>query len=72
MIQPIKSQAFGTRCRMRDSERILGQIERGEVIAGPEGARIIAARAQDQYGEVWDKAWGAAVADLSEAGEDCD
>lgn len=72
MIQPVHSTAFGRRCRTTDSERILGQIERGEVVAGPEGARIIAARAQDQYGDVWDRVWTATVTDLSETGEDCD
>jgi hypothetical protein len=38
-----------------DAERILGQIERGEVTAGPEGARKIAARHEEAYGDVWKK-----------------
>ncbi|MBA2951469.1 hypothetical protein [Streptomyces himalayensis] len=38
-----------------EEERILGQIERGEVIAGPEGARRIAAIHQAAYGAVWDE-----------------
>jgi hypothetical protein len=36
-----------------DAERVLGQIERGEVVAGPEGARMIAARHEEAYGDVW-------------------
>ncbi|MEV7871455.1 hypothetical protein AB0P17_36390 [Streptomyces sp. NPDC088124] len=36
-----------------DADRILGQIERGEVRAGPEAAREIAARHQEAYGAVW-------------------
>lgn len=37
-----------------DSERVMGQIDRGEVRAGPEAAREIAARHQEAYGaEVW-------------------
>lgn len=39
-----------------DAERVLGQIERGEVRAGPDAAREIAARQQAQYGDVWDRA----------------
>ncbi|MEO3978835.1 hypothetical protein [Streptomyces sp. CAU 1734] len=38
---------------LSDSERILGQIERGEVRAGPSAAREIAARHQKAYGDVW-------------------
>lgn len=38
-----------------DAERVLGQIERGEVVAGPEGARAIARRHQEAYGDVWDQ-----------------
>ncbi|MFJ2477056.1 hypothetical protein ACIOWI_29475 [Streptomyces sp. NPDC087659] len=37
-----------------DAERVLGQIERGEVRVGPDAAREIAARHQTAYGEVWD------------------
>jgi hypothetical protein len=63
---------FGHVNPMRDDERILGQIERGEVIAGPAGARIIASHAQEAYGDVWDRAWTDAVTAAVEAGEDCD
>ena len=39
---------------MRDHERVLGQIARGEVQAGPDAARAIAARHQAAYGNtVW-------------------
>lgn len=33
-----------------DAERVLGQIARGEVLAGPEAARQIAARHEAAYG----------------------
>lgn len=36
-----------------DTERVLGQIERGEVRAGPDAAREIAARAEAAYGGAW-------------------
>ncbi|MGW7355154.1 hypothetical protein ACWGI0_00285 [Streptomyces sp. NPDC054802] len=37
-----------------DSERVLGQIERGEIRAGADAAREIAARHQAAYGNaVW-------------------
>lgn len=36
-----------------DAERVLGQIERGEVIAGAAGARAIAARHEAAYGYVF-------------------
>jgi len=54
---------------MRDCERIRGQIERGEVLAGPEGARRIAAKHEEAYGAVFarrtaDEAWADAVAGL--------
>ncbi|MGW2937632.1 hypothetical protein ACWDA7_38805 [Streptomyces sp. NPDC001156] len=59
----------------RDDDRVLGQIERGEVIAGAEGARRIAARAMEAYGNaVWgpgpdaDSAWADAVAGLTPGG----
>ncbi|MGW5123220.1 hypothetical protein ACWEQ7_03990 [Streptomyces sp. NPDC004069] len=42
---------------LSDSERVLGQIARGEVVAGPEAARRIAARHQEAYGAA---VWGAA------------
>lgn len=38
-----------------DATRVLGQIERGEVQAGPEGARKIAACHEEAYGDVWSK-----------------
>jgi hypothetical protein len=44
-----------------DHERTLGQIERREVIAGPQGARAIAARHQSAYGSVWDDEWAIAL-----------
>ncbi|GAA2107553.1 hypothetical protein [Streptomyces synnematoformans] len=37
----------------RDEERILGQIDRGEVRAGRDAAREIAARHEAAYGDVW-------------------
>ncbi|MGW4043031.1 hypothetical protein [Streptomyces sp. NPDC004721] len=56
----------------RDCDRVLGQIARGEVQAGPEGARRIAARHQEAYGNaVWgsgrdpDAAWADALAGLN-------
>lgn len=33
-----------------DAERVLGQIQRGEIAAGPDAARRIAARHQAAYG----------------------
>lgn len=36
-----------------DTERVLGQIARGEVRAGRDAAREIAAKAEAQYGDVW-------------------
>ncbi|MFF7142329.1 hypothetical protein ACFZB5_13910 [Streptomyces nodosus] len=58
---------------MQDHERVLGQIERGEVVAGAEGARRIAARAMDAYGTaVWgsdpDTAWADACVSLTTGG----
>lgn len=52
-----------------DSQRLLGQIERGEVRANPDAAREIAARHQAAYGDaVWgpapDTAWADAIAGL--------
>lgn len=51
---------------MPDHERVRGQIARGEVVAGAEGARRIAARHEAAYGDVWptDHAWADAVTDL--------
>ncbi|MFH9072737.1 hypothetical protein [Streptomyces alboflavus] len=40
--------------RQSDTERVLAQIRRGEVLAGRAGARAIAARHEAAYGqEVW-------------------
>lgn len=36
-----------------DTVRVLGQIERGEIWCGPNAARAIAARHEDQYGRAW-------------------
>jgi hypothetical protein len=61
--------SFPTRTPMSDTERVLGQIERGEVRAGAEAARQIAARHQAAYGDaVWgpapDSAWADALSSL--------
>lgn len=55
---------------MRDCDRVVGQIERGEVLAGPEGARAIAARHEAAYGDVWnqDTAWADALDALTPGG----
>lgn len=56
--------------RPSDAERVLGQIERGEVRAGPDAAREIAARHQAAYGSVWDDAaWKDALNGLTEEGK---
>ncbi|MEV1020675.1 hypothetical protein [Streptomyces sp. NPDC050264] len=39
-----------------DAERILGQIQRGEVRANAAAARAIAARHERAYGRVWPRA----------------
>lgn len=62
--------SFPTRTPMTDTQRVLGQIERGEVRAGAEAARQIAARHQAAYGnDVWgpcpDTAWADAITDLT-------
>lgn len=62
--------SFSTRTPMTDTQRVLGQIERGEVRAGAEAARQIAARHQAAYGnDVWgpcpDTAWADAITDLT-------
>ena len=45
-----------------DTERVLGQIARGEVVAGREAARRIAARHQEAYGNaVWGPPAGAST-----------
>lgn len=53
----------------RDVERVLGQIARGEVLAGRAGARAIAARHEAAYGAVWARqaAWDDAVRALPAA-----
>ena len=61
--------SLSTRTPMTDTDRVLGQIERGEVRAGADAARQIAARHQAAYGDsVWgpnrDAAWADAIADL--------
>ncbi|HZF92024.1 hypothetical protein [Streptomyces sp.] len=57
-----------------DTERVLGQIERGEVWVGPDAAREIAARQQEAYGDAFDgtpaealrrQLWAAALASLN-------
>jgi hypothetical protein len=55
---------------MRDCERVLGQIARGEVLAGAEGARAIAAKHEAAYGDVWTRntAWADALAELTSGG----
>ncbi|MEU8870513.1 hypothetical protein AB0D24_04970 [Streptomyces javensis] len=47
---------------MTDAERVLGQLKRGEVIAGAEAARQIAARHEAAYGDVWRRPAAAAPA----------
>lgn len=62
--------SFPTRTPMTDTQRVLGQIERGEVRAGADAARQIAAKHQAAYGDaVWgpnpDAAWADALSDLT-------
>lgn len=53
----IKSERGGGRIApLRDDERVLGQITRGEVRAGPDAAREIARRITEQGG-FWDPEW---------------
>lgn len=40
---------------MTDAERILGQIQRGEIRADATAARAIAARHEQAYGSVWSR-----------------
>jgi len=42
--------SLSTRTPMTDTQRVLGQIERGEVRADADAARQIAARSEEQYG----------------------
>lgn len=60
-LRTIGNPGGGHIVRQRDEERVLLQIANGEVLAGPEGARIIAARHQAAYGDVWDDAWTRAL-----------
>jgi DNA-binding FadR family transcriptional regulator len=46
--------SFPTTTPMEDHERVLGQIERGEVRVGPDAAREIAARHEEEYGDAFD------------------
>ncbi|MFE3126736.1 hypothetical protein ACFXHD_25310 [Streptomyces hydrogenans] len=50
-----KARLAGTCPRPTSAEHVLGQIARGEVRAGPDAAREIAARHQAAYG---DAVWG--------------
>ncbi|MGW0131943.1 hypothetical protein [Streptomyces sp. NPDC003299] len=59
---------------MPDHERVLGQIERGEVRVGADAAREIAARHDEAYGSAFDgtpaealrrQLWAALLADIS-------
>ncbi len=44
---------FPTRTPMTDTQRVLGQIERGEVRADAQAAREIAARDEEKYGSAF-------------------
>ncbi|QJT04402.1 hypothetical protein G9272_32310 [Streptomyces asoensis] len=66
--------SFPTITPSADTDRVLGQIDRGEIRCGADAAREIAARHQAAYGDaVWgaatgddgDSTWAAAVAALS-------
>ncbi|MFF8656764.1 hypothetical protein [Streptomyces huasconensis] len=57
-----------------DVERVLGQIERGEIRAGRDAAREIAAKAEAAYGAAWatDRAWADALTSLTDTtAKDC-
>lgn len=64
-----RTPPVATALAQTDAARVTGQIERGEVLAGPEGARRIAARHEDAYGDVWatdaDRAWTDAINDIT-------
>ncbi|MFE9935896.1 hypothetical protein [Streptomyces hirsutus] len=54
-----------------DTDRVLGQMERGEMWCGPDAARAIAARHEEAYGHAWsrpattaDEAWAEALTAL--------
>lgn len=55
---------------MTDTDRILGQIERGEIRVGTDAAREIAARHEAAYGAAWpaDHAWADALTALHQDG----
>jgi hypothetical protein len=66
-----------------DTQRVLGQIQRGEVWCGPSAARAIAARHEEAYGAAWrrpampaagpesgDAAWADALAGLEPSAGD--
>lgn len=69
-----RAPSVATMLAQTDAARVTGQIARGEVLAGPEGARRIAARHQDAYGDVWatrvdaDRAWADAIDSISAGG----
>ncbi|WP_137991214.1 hypothetical protein [Streptomyces vilmorinianum] len=65
---PIDPIVFDLRAArpMTDADRVLGQIERGEVRADPDAAREIAARHQAAYGDVWDQPSTDGLADTAE------
>jgi predicted transcriptional regulator len=60
-----------------DHERVIGQIERGEAWVGPDAARKIASRHEEEYGEAFTgspaevlrrRLWAAALASLTAEG----
>jgi hypothetical protein len=69
-----RTPPVATMLAQTDAARVLGQIDRREVVAGPEGARRIAARHQAAYGDVWnddadnDQAWADAIDSISAGG----
>ncbi|PWG13943.1 hypothetical protein DF268_08750 [Streptomyces sp. V2] len=69
---PRRTPPAATALTQTDAARVTGQIARGEVLAGPEGARRIAARHETAYGDVWatdaDRAWADAINDITAGG----
>lgn len=67
-----RASSVTTLLAQTDAARITGQIARGEVLAGPEGARRIAARHETAYGDVWatdaDRAWADAIDSITPGG----
>jgi hypothetical protein len=53
---------------LSSAEHTLGRIERGEIRAGRQAAREIAARHEAAYGDVWpaDHAWAQALNTLAQ------